>query len=200
MAILDLRNGKTHLVATVYRATEFLEEGRFAEVYRAHYKRDGVDVALKVYKEAVTSAKADDRARKECELLKKLADLEFFPARPSCFAEHFDRKRHHVVVMELGEYRWEEGEEGVGVSVSREVAACERVLTEAGLKINLHAYGTNIEGEWDDVFAAIKRCHEVVHAMGAPRVSSSLRFGTRIDRDQTMDDKMRSVKEKLIVG
>jgi uncharacterized protein (TIGR00106 family) len=86
---------------------------------------------------------------------------------------------------------------GVGVSVSREVAACERVFAEAGLKVNLHAYGTNIEGEWDEVFAAIKRCHEVVHSMGAPRVSSSLRFGTRIDREQTMDDKMRSVKEKL---
>jgi uncharacterized protein (TIGR00106 family) len=86
---------------------------------------------------------------------------------------------------------------GVGVSVSRQVAACERVLAEAGLKTRLHAYGTNIEGEWDDVFQAIKRCHEVVHAMGAPRISSSLRFGTRTDRAQTMDDKIRSVEEKL---
>jgi uncharacterized protein (TIGR00106 family) len=86
---------------------------------------------------------------------------------------------------------------GAGVSVSREIAACERIFAEAGLKVNLHAYGTNIEGEWDEVFAAIKRCHEVVHEMGVPRVSSSLRFGTRIDREQTMDDKVRSVKEKL---
>jgi len=85
---------------------------------------------------------------------------------------------------------------GVGVSVSREVAACERVMAEAGLKTKLHAYGTNIEGEWDDVFAAIKRCHEVVHAMGAPRISSTLKFGTRIDRQQTMEDKIRSVEEK----
>ncbi len=87
---------------------------------------------------------------------------------------------------------------GIGVSVSKEIAACERVLAEAGLKTKLHAYGTNIEGEWDDVFAAIKRCHEVMHAMGVPRVSSSLRFGTRVDRDQTMDDKVESVARKLI--
>lgn len=86
---------------------------------------------------------------------------------------------------------------GVGVSVSRYVAACEQVLTEAGLKIKLHAYGTNIEGEWDDVFGAIKRCHEVVHGLGAPRISSNLRFGTRTDRDQGMDDKIRSVEDKL---
>jgi uncharacterized protein (TIGR00106 family) len=85
---------------------------------------------------------------------------------------------------------------GVGVSVSTYVAACERVLTEAGLTIKLHAYGTNIEGEWDAVFAAVRRCHEVVHAMGAPRISSSLRFGTRTDRDQGMDDKIRSVESK----
>jgi uncharacterized protein (TIGR00106 family) len=87
---------------------------------------------------------------------------------------------------------------GIGVSVSKEIAACERVLAEAGLKTKLHAYGTNIEGEWDDVFAAIKRCHEVMHAMGVPRVSSSLRFGTRVDRDQTMDEKVESVARKLM--
>ena len=83
------------------------------------------------------------------------------------------------------------------VSVSNEIAACERVLAEAGLKTRVHAYGTNIEGEWDEVFAAIKRCHEVVHSMGAPRISSSLRFGTRVDRLQTMEDKIRSVEQKL---
>ena len=59
---------------------------------------------------------------------------------------------------------------GVGVSLSPYVAACEKVLTEAGLKTALQSYGTNIEGEWEDVFATVKRCHEVVHEMGAPRI------------------------------
>ncbi len=86
---------------------------------------------------------------------------------------------------------------GVGVSVSKYVAACERVVNEAGLTKQLHAYGTNIEGEWDAVFAAVKRCHEVVHEMGAPRISTTLRVGTRVDRDQTMDDKLKSVAQKL---
>src|SRR5262245_34306781 len=86
---------------------------------------------------------------------------------------------------------------GVGVSLSRYVAACERVLTDAGLETALHAYGSNIEGEWDAVFAAVKRCHEVVHEMGAPRVSTSIRLGTRIDRAQSMADKVRSVEDQL---
>ncbi len=86
---------------------------------------------------------------------------------------------------------------GVGVSVSEYVTACERVLDDAGLETRLHAYGTNIEGDWDDVFEAVKRCHEVVHEMGAPRITSTLRFGTRVDRQQSMADKVASVEEKL---
>jgi uncharacterized protein (TIGR00106 family) len=86
---------------------------------------------------------------------------------------------------------------GVGVSVSGYIAACERVLTEAGLTTRLHAYGTNIEGEWDEVLAAVKRCHEVVHEMGAPRIHTTIRLGTRTDRAQSMDEKVASVEEKL---
>jgi len=86
---------------------------------------------------------------------------------------------------------------GVGVSLSPYVAACERVLQEAGLSHTLHAFGTNIEGEWEEVFAAVRRCHEVLHAMGAPRVTASLRIGTRIDKAQSLDDKVRSVEAKL---
>ena len=86
---------------------------------------------------------------------------------------------------------------GVGVSVSRHVAACQQVLEDAGLSYNMHAYGTNIEGEWDGVFAAVKRCHEVVHQMDAPRISTTIKVGTRIDREQTMDDKIKSAREKL---
>ncbi len=86
---------------------------------------------------------------------------------------------------------------GVGVSVSEHVAACQRVLSDAGFSPQLHPYGTVIEGEWDDVFEAVKRCHEAVHALGAPRISTSIRCGTRTDRLQTMDDKLKSVRDKL---
>ncbi|MEH6471776.1 MAG: MTH1187 family thiamine-binding protein [Halopseudomonas sp.] len=86
---------------------------------------------------------------------------------------------------------------GVGVSVSSYVAACQTILEEAGLEHRMHAYGTNIEGEWEAVFAAVKRCHETVHAMGAPRITSTMRVGTRTDRHQTMDDKINSVVETL---
>jgi len=86
---------------------------------------------------------------------------------------------------------------GVGVSVSEYIAACQRVFKDAGLKYKMHMYGTNIEGEWDAVMAAVKKCHEVVHQMGAPRISTLIRLGTRVDKDQTMEDKIKSVEQKL---
>lgn len=86
---------------------------------------------------------------------------------------------------------------GVGLSVSEYVAACQTILEEAGLNHQMHAYGTNVEGEWDEVFAAVKRCHEQVHAMGAPRITTSMRIGTRTDREQSMAEKISSVNERL---
>ncbi len=86
---------------------------------------------------------------------------------------------------------------GVGVSVSKYVAACQQVIEKAGLEFTLHAYGTNIEGDWDAVFTAIKACHKVVHGLGAPRITTTLKVGTRTDREQSMADKILSVQKQL---
>ena len=86
---------------------------------------------------------------------------------------------------------------GAGISLSGYVAACERVLAETGLTYELHANGTNLEGEWDQVMDAIKRCHETLHDMGVPRISTFVMIGTRSDREQRMADKVSSVRAKL---
>lgn len=86
---------------------------------------------------------------------------------------------------------------GVGLSVSKYIAACHRIIEEAGLRSNLHAYGTNIEGDWDQVMTALKQCHQKLHEMGVPRITSSMKIGTRIDKEQSMLDKIESVQNKL---
>ena len=86
---------------------------------------------------------------------------------------------------------------GVGVSLSKYIAACERILAETGLTYELHANGTNLEGEWEDVFAAIRCCHETLHAMGVPRIHTDVKLGTRTDKSQRMTDKVASVRQKL---
>ena len=86
---------------------------------------------------------------------------------------------------------------GVGVSLSKYVVACERVFREAGLDARLHAFGTEVEGDWDTVMAAVRRCHDVVHEMGAPRISSTVKLSTRTDRKQSLADKVSSVQRNL---
>jgi len=86
---------------------------------------------------------------------------------------------------------------GSGISLSPYVAEVERVLRETGLRHELHANGTNLEGEWDAVMAAIRTCHERLHAMGVPRIHTDIKLGTRNDRDQCMADKVASVLRKL---
>jgi uncharacterized protein (TIGR00106 family) len=89
---------------------------------------------------------------------------------------------------------------GTGVSLSKYIAACEAVLDRPGLNTSLHANGTNIEGEWDEVFAAIRDCHARVHELGAPRIHSNIKLGTRTDREQTLQDKVDSVRARQRAG
>ena len=86
---------------------------------------------------------------------------------------------------------------GGDASLSRYVAACHKIIQAAGLKHKLHANGTNIEGDYDLVFQTVKKCHERLHAMGAPRIHTIIKMGTRTDRTQTMDEKIDSVTRKL---
>ncbi len=85
---------------------------------------------------------------------------------------------------------------GNGVSLSCYISECQKILQAANLKTQLHACGTNIEGEWDAVFAAVKACHERLHEMGAPRITTTIKLGTRTDKEQTMEDRINSVNEK----
>jgi uncharacterized protein (TIGR00106 family) len=59
----------------------------------------------------------------------------------------------------------------------------------------LHAYGTNVEGEWGQVFEALRACHEAVHRMGAPRVSTNVRLGTRTDHPESIASRLQSVTD-----
>ncbi|HEV3259243.1 MAG TPA: hypothetical protein VG013_20415 [Gemmataceae bacterium] len=136
--ILDLRDGKTHKgVGGRYTATACLGKGRFAEVYRAFDERSCVDVALKIYSDPVTAK--DNRAKREQSILEAMAQAgtEFFPTRASLFRNRFAARQHHCLVMELGEYHWEERPEGAGPGVSRTklrtaILPLSRVLPDVG--------------------------------------------------------------------
>lgn len=86
---------------------------------------------------------------------------------------------------------------GAGTSLSAHIARCQRILAQAGLKHELHPFGTCIEGDYDAVMAAIRRCHEALHADGVPRVYTTLKIASRCDRAQSLEDKVASVRRLL---
>ncbi|NBD23282.1 MTH1187 family thiamine-binding protein [Paenibacillus glycinis] len=84
-------------------------------------------------------------------------------------------------------------------SVGAYVASVVHVLREAKEKIRyqLTPMSTIIEGELDDLLAVVRRMHEVPFASGALRVSTSITIDDRRDKQGTMEQKLRSVEEKL---
>ncbi len=83
------------------------------------------------------------------------------------------------------------------VSVRREVAMAHQLLIDAGLEVSLHAYGTNVEGDLHAVLAAIETVHLKLHADGVPRISTTIKLGTRTDKVQSGADKMKAVRDQL---
>ena len=79
---------------------------------------------------------------------------------------------------------------GVGVSVRQEVMRAHEILGQSGLTIELHAYGTNVEGELSDILQAIERVHETLHAEGTARLSTHIKIGTRVDKEATLKGKL----------
>ena len=82
-------------------------------------------------------------------------------------------------------------------SVSTYVAGVERILRESGLKHQLTAMGTIIEGDLDEILAVVRRMHEHPFTQGAVRVSTLLKIDDRRDKEHTIAGKMASVEEKL---
>jgi len=79
---------------------------------------------------------------------------------------------------------------GVGTSVRKEVKRAHKVLQDSGLRVELHAYGTNVEGELSDILQAVQTMHEVLHAEGAPRLVTTMKIGTRTDKVPTLAGKL----------
>ncbi|KAI0396961.1 YkoF-like protein [Xylariaceae sp. FL0594] len=83
------------------------------------------------------------------------------------------------------------------VSVAEEVAEVQKLLKASGLVYTMHSAGTTVEGSWDKVMKVIGQAHSVVHARGVVRVQSSMRVGTRTDKAQTANDKVKRVEAIL---
>ena len=86
-----------------------------------------------------------------------------------------------------------------GASASEYIAEIQRRLARQDrVGYRMHAMGTSLEGATADILAIVAELHAVPFDAGVPRVYSILKLDERRDRpDQTLDDKVRAVEERL---
>ncbi len=80
--------------------------------------------------------------------------------------------------------------------VSEAVAAAVRVVRESGLPHETNSMFTNIEGEWDEVMAVVKRAVDVV-AEVSPRVGLVLKADIRPGWGGQMSAKVERIEQVL---
>jgi uncharacterized protein (TIGR00106 family) len=85
---------------------------------------------------------------------------------------------------------------GTGPSVSEAVARAVRIVRESGLPNETNAMFTNVEGEWDEVMALLKRCVDAV-AQEAPRVSVVVKLDVRPGASDALHGKVAAVEARL---
>ena len=79
---------------------------------------------------------------------------------------------------------------GSGVSVRKEVMRAHSILEEADLQVGLHPNGSNVEGDMREIFDAVARVHETLHAEGTVRIATFVKVSTRTDKEPSLAGKM----------
>ena len=82
-------------------------------------------------------------------------------------------------------------------SVSKYVAAASKILKESGIKHELNPMGTVLEGDPDELLKVVRQMQEEVFDAGAKRVYSVVKMDDRRDKEAHMEEKIKSVNEKL---
>jgi uncharacterized protein (TIGR00106 family) len=85
---------------------------------------------------------------------------------------------------------------GAGVSVSKYVAECMRIVEASGLDYRINPMGTVLEGEYDDVMSVVRQCHMRVMEL-SQRVVTTIKIDDRKGLIGGIEGKVRSVEEKL---
>lgn len=83
-----------------------------------------------------------------------------------------------------------------GESVSPYVARSLKIVEASGLDYRLHAMGTIVEGELDDVLDVLKKCFEAMSA-DCDRITCTAKLDFRRGRSGRLESKVASVEQKL---
>ncbi len=87
---------------------------------------------------------------------------------------------------------------GVGTSLSRYIAVVIKNIEKSGLKYQLTPMGTIVEGEWNEISKLIDYSHNLIFEMGIERIITNIKIDYRLDKKSSMQDKLDSVKKKMV--
>jgi len=85
-------------------------------------------------------------------------------------------------------------------SLSDYVAKAVEVLRKRGLKYQVTAMGTLVEGELGEILEAVREMHEAVLEAGAQRVITTLKVDERRDKPLSLEGKVEAVRKRLEEG
>ena len=87
---------------------------------------------------------------------------------------------------------------GTGTSLSRYVAKVIKNLEKSGIKYQLTPMGTIVEGEWEEISDLIDHSHKLIFEMGIESIITNIKIDYRLDKSSSMEDKINSVKKKMV--
>lgn len=93
----------------------------------------------------------------------------------------------------------EETKPTIATSMSREIAVAFDAISQIkDVKAMLTSMGTQIESDnIQNVLKAVEAAHQAVKEIGVKRIISTIRIDERLDKVYSLEDRVKSVKEKL---
>jgi uncharacterized protein (TIGR00106 family) len=85
---------------------------------------------------------------------------------------------------------------GKGESVSQYVARSLDIIDKSGVPYRLNPMGTVLEGEWDEVFAVVRKCYEHMK-QDCNRISCTIKVDYRKGHSGRLESKVASVEKVL---
>ena len=85
---------------------------------------------------------------------------------------------------------------GSGSSIGDSLAEVLKIVDASGIPYKVNPMGTVVEGEWDDLFNLIRKCHEGTMKR-EERVITTISLDDRKGKPNRLDEKVKSIEKRI---
>jgi uncharacterized protein (TIGR00106 family) len=83
-----------------------------------------------------------------------------------------------------------------GESLSGFIARALKIVVESGVPYRINPMGTVLEGDWDQVMAVVKKCHQEI-GKDAARVLTTIKIDDRAGGEGRLNKKIEAVERAI---